>query len=474
MIDLSPLKASLDGKKIAVVGLGASGLPVIAACAAAGIPCIAWDDNAAARDAAAKTGAEIAEPSDENIKDVALVCLAPGIPLTHPAPHRIVTLARQHGVEVTGDIELFHRALPAARTIGITGTNGKSTTTALIGHILRESGAKAAVGGNIGTAALSLPMLPPDGIYVLELSSYQLDLCQSFAPSIAVFINISPDHLDRHGDLKGYVAAKERIMRGHGTGIVAVDDTESAAVFHRQRKTGARDLVAVSGHQPVTKGVCVNNEGLLCDDTDVVTDLKDCPALQGRHNWQNAALAYAACRAAGVPRDRIVAALKTFPGLSHRQHILGTLNGIRYINDSKATNDDAAATALRAFDPVYWIAGGRSKGSGYAACEQELARVRHAFLIGEAEEEMARWLESRGIPHTRCGTLQEAAAPAHEMAQRERPAGGVVLLSPACASFDQFKSFEHRGDVFRVGVAAIPGIVRPGASGSGSGTGARS
>lgn len=448
MIDLSPLKASLNGRAIAVVGLGASGLPVIAACRAAGIRCIAWDDNEAARNAAQLAGADIADITSDNINDIALVCLAPGIPLTHPAPHRTVTLAQKHGVPVTGDIELFHLARPDATTIGITGTNGKSTTTALIGHILAEARIPVAVGGNIGTAALSLPMLPAEGVYVLELSSYQLDLAQSFAPSIAVFINISADHLDRHGDLAGYVAAKERIFRGTGDAIIGVDDAESAAVFNRQRKTGARTLTAVSAHQPVTKGVCVNNDGLLCDDTEIICDLKDCPALQGQHNWQNAALAYAACRKAGVSRETIIKALKTFPGLAHRQHIVATLNGIRYINDSKATNDDAAATALRAFDPVYWIAGGKSKGSGYAACEKELSRVRHAFLIGAAEDEMAAWLDSRGVAYTRCGTLAEATRAAHDMAQREKLADAVVLLSPACASFDQFKSFEQRGDAF--------------------------
>ncbi len=448
MIDLTPLKAALNGKAIAVVGLGASGLPVIAACKAAGITCIAWDDSETARKAAAAAGATIADITADNINDVALVCLAPGIPLSHPAPHRIVALARQHGVSLTGDIELFHRARPQALTIGITGTNGKSTTTALIGHILQEAGKATAVGGNIGTAVLSLPILPDDGVYVLELSSYQLDLCQTFAPTIAVFINISADHLDRHGDMGGYVAAKEKIFNGKGAAIIGVDDPESAAVFNRQRKNGARTLTAVSVQQPVTKGVCVNNDGLLCDDTEIITDLKDCSALQGQHNWQNAALAYAACRKVGVSRETIIKALKSFGGLAHRQYIAATLNGVRYINDSKATNDDAAATALRAFKPIYWIAGGKSKGSGYAACEKELSRVRHAFLIGAAEEEMAEWLDKNNIPYTRCGNLQDATRSAHEMAQRERRKDAVVLLSPACASFDQFKSFEHRGDIF--------------------------
>lgn len=465
MIDLSPLKAQLAGKTLAVVGLGTSGLPVIEACRAAGINCIAWDDNEAARKQAADKGATIEEVTEANINTIGLVCLAPGIPLTHPKPHKVVDLAKDHGVLLTGDIELFHRTLPAAFTIGITGTNGKSTTTALIGHILREAGRSAAVGGNIGTAALSLPQLPAkdakgrDSVYVLELSSYQLDLCKTFAPTVGVFINISPDHLDRHGDMEGYIAAKEKIFgpsnHPEAAAIIGVDDPHSAAVFHHQRKAGGRALVAVSAHQPVTKGVCVNNDGLLCDDTDIVCDLKDCPALQGRHNWQNAALAYAATRRAGVARDQIVSALKTFPGLAHRQHIVATQNGIRYINDSKATNDDAAAVALRTFDDIYWIAGGKSKGSGYAACEQELPRVRHAFLIGQAEEEMAQWLTAKGVPFTRCGTLEQATKAAHEMAQKDKIKDAVVLLSPACASFDQFKGFEHRGDAFAEAVRKL-------------------
>lgn len=468
MIDLSALKTQLNGKKIAVIGLGTSGLPVIEAALKAGIEVTAWDDNEAARAQAAAKGAVIAAVSAANIADYGAICLAPGIPLTHPKPHPVVTLAKDNGVEVIGDIELFGRAKKDALTIGITGTNGKSTTTALIGHILKEAGRSVAVGGNIGTAALSLPELPAQdkngqpSVYVLELSSFQLDLCTGFAPTISVFINISADHLDRHGSIEGYVAAKEKIFapthHPDATAIIAVDDEYSAAVFNRQRKEGQRKMVAVSAHQPVTQGVCVNNDGLLCDNTEVVADLKTCPALQGAHNWQNAALAYAAARAAGVEREKIIAALKTFPGLAHRQHITATLNGIRYINDSKATNDDAAAVALRTFDPIYWIAGGKSKGSGYAACEKELHRVRHAFLIGAAEDEMATWLDSKGVAYTRCHTMDEAVKRAHDMAQSEKRKDAVVLLSPACASFDQFKGFEHRGDVFAEAVRALPGM----------------
>lgn len=457
MIDLSALKSQIGNKKIAIVGLGKSGLPVFEACRAAGIECVLWDDNAEARAQAEKLGATVAPITADNIKDISLVCLSPGVPLTHPKPHAVVALATAAGVEVTGDIELFGRVQQKALTIGITGTNGKSTTTALIGHILKSAGRKAEVGGNIGQAVLTLA--PDADIYVLELSSYQLDLCKTFAPNISVFINISADHIDRHGDMAGYVAAKEKIfnkpLHGNSIAVIGVDDEQSGAVYTRQQKKAQRDLHPVSVGQPLSKGVCVNNAGLLCDDTQVVFDLTHCANLQGAHNWQNAALSYAACKAAGLSVAEITAGLESFPGLMHRQSVVASLNGVRYINDSKATNDDAAAVALRTYRDIYWIAGGKSKGSGYAACEKELSRVRHAFLIGAAEEELAQWLTANKKPFTRCGTLDEAVRASHQMAQQEKIKDSVVLLSPACASFDQFKSFEQRGDVFVSAVLSL-------------------
>lgn len=448
MINLAPIKHMLQGKPVAVVGLGRSGLSVFEACKAAGIDTVLWDDNADMRQAAIDKGATIEDLSEADFSRFALLCLAPGIPLTHPKPHWSVGRAKKAGIEVIGDVELFHRAKPEAKTIAITGTNGKSTTTALTGHILKTAGVKSAVGGNIGEAVLGLPDLPNGSVYVLELSSYQLDLLGSFSPDIAALLNIAPDHLDRHGGMDGYIAAKERIFRNGGIGVIGVDDTSSADMFARLKKTGVRKMTPVSVLRPLASGIFVSAEGELFEGSRPIVDLNTCAALRGQHNWQNAAVAYTLCRAAGVSTGAIVEGLKTFPGLAHRQKIAATINGIAYINDSKATNDDAASKALGTYSPIYWIAGGKPKDGGYAACEKHLNRVHHAFLIGEAAESMSRWLDKFKVRHTLCQTLDNAVAAAHKMAQKEQKDHAVVLLSPACASFDQFKSFEQRGDAF--------------------------
>ena len=455
MIDLSPLKPLLKGKPIAVLGLGRSGLSVFEACQAAGIDTVLWDDGESMRKAALDKGAVVEDFTKGDFARFSCLCMAPGIPLTHPVPHPAAVAARAAGIEVLGDMELFHRAKPDAKTIGITGTNGKSTTTALIGHIIKSANIEVAVGGNIGEAVLGLPDLSADGIYVLELSSYQLDLMHSFSIDIPVLINISPDHLDRHGGMDGYMAAKERIFRGRGVGIIGVDDEGSAGIFARERKDGMRRMTPVSCLRAMTQGVYVSNEGELFDGSHRVLDLNTCPALRGRHNWQNAALTYTACRAAGVGTDAIKQGLQSFPGLEHRQKIVTTLNGVAYVNDSKATNDDAASMALSTYNPIYWIAGGQGKGSGYDKSEKYLPHVRHAFLIGADEDIMAQWLDKHGTPYTRCGTLDKAVEAAHALAQQEARDGATVLLSPACASFDQFKSFEHRGNAFTEAVQRV-------------------
>lgn len=460
MIDLSPLKPALKDKPVLIVGLGKSGLPVFEACRAAGIATILWDDNEAGRKAANDKGARVEDPATLDFATLSLLCLSPGIPLTHPKPHPAVVKAQAAGLEVLGDIELFHRAKPKARTIGITGTNGKSTTTALIGHILKEAKIPSAVGGNIGEAVLTLPDLGDDGIYVIEMSSYQTDLSTTFAPQISLLVNLSPDHLDRHGSMEGYIAAKERMFRGPGTAIISLDDEGSAGVYERLKKQAKRKLVGISCERPLMHGVFVSEEGVLFDGKTKIMNLHTCKSLKGKHNWQNAAMAYTACREAGLEAEAMTKGLQSFPGLIHRQNFVAAINGVAYINDSKATNDQAAAMALRTFSPIYWIAGGKPKDGGYADCEKYLHHVRHAFLIGQAEEEMANWLTEKEKPFTRCGTLDKAVEAAHEMAQadiiqksaakkddetRENP---VVLLAPACASLDQFKSFEQRGDVF--------------------------
>lgn len=449
MIDLSPLKESLNGKPVALLGMGKSTLAFFTAAKKAGIATVVWDDSEVQRKAAVDAGMTVKDLSVSDLKDCALLCMAPGVPLTHPQPHPMVLRAKEAGIEITGDIELFHRAKPSAKIIAITGTNGKSTTTALVGHILKSAGVPSAVGGNIGEAVMTLPDLGDDGWYVLELSSYQLDLISTLQPDISILINISPDHLDRHGDMSGYVAAKERIFRGStGVSIVGVDDAESQSVYDRQRAKGTRTAIGVSVQRPLAKGVFVSHAGMLFDGKDAIVNLDACPSLKGQHNWQNAAMAYAAAKAAGVSQEKIESALHSFPGLAHRQNIVATIGGVTYINDSKATNDQAAAMALKTYGRIYWIAGGKPKDGGYKDCEKYLSHVRHAFLIGQAEEAMAEWLTSKRIEVTRCGNLSTATVAAHRLAQREKLDKAVVLLSPACASFDQFKSFEHRGEVF--------------------------
>lgn len=448
MIDLKPLKSQLKGKPVAIVGLGKSGLCTYEACKAAGIETVLWDDNAAAVAEATKRGAATEDLTKADFLRFAMLCLAPGIPLTHPAPHPVVVRALEAGCEVVGDVELFARAHPEMKTIGITGTNGKSTTTALTGHILKTAGVESAVGGNIGEASLSLPQLSDKGVYVFELSSYQLDLCQKYVPDISVLINLSPDHLDRHGGMDGYISSKERIFRKSGIAIIGVDDEWSRGICARLEQSANRQVIQVSCEKEVTSGVFVTEKGILFHDGKEIFDLKQCPALQGQHNWQNAAMAYAACISYGVDAADIVQGLRTFPGLAHRQNIITRYNGVTYINDSKATNDQAAAMALRTYNPVYWIAGGQAKEGGYSDCEKYISHVRHTFLIGDAQEKMAAWLSAQKVPFTLSGTLEKALAAAHTQAQEEKRGNAVVLLSPACASFDQFKNFEHRGEVF--------------------------
>lgn len=461
MISLAPLKKHFE-KPLAILGLGKSGMPVFDACKKAGIECVLWDDKEEARKAASEKGAAVKNFTNSDMSKYAALCMSPGVPLTHK-PHPAAKAAQEAGVEILGDIELFHRAKPDNKTIGVTGTNGKSTTTALIGHILKEAKVESATGGNIGEAALTLPDLSKDGVYVLELSSYQLDLCPAFAPDVSVLLNLSPDHLDRHGDMAGYAEAKERIFRGKGTAssgpsgvaVIGIDDDHCRAMAERVRAKGERAVVPVSCKKPLMRGVYTSDAGILFDGPFKIVDLHTCPNLRGMHNWQNAAMAYAACRALGIKADDIVRGLHSFPGLAHRQSVVTVFHGITYINDSKATNDQAASMALGTYAPIYWIAGGKPKDGGYAYCEKHLNRVRHAFLIGEAEDEMAKWLEKNKINVTRSHTLEAAVKSAHQMAQQERLSHAVVLLSPACASFDQFKNFEHRGEVFTTLVKSL-------------------
>ncbi len=454
--------ATRSGQNLAVFGLGASGIATATALAQSGARVTAWDDNAPARKAAEAAGLDLADPRAADWSALDALVLSPGVPLTHPRPHPVVGLAGNAGRPVLGDIELLAEACPDATFIAITGTNGKSTTTALVGHVLEGAdrrGRKIQIGGNLGPPALSLAPMGEDGIYVLELSSYQLDLTIEARFDIAVLLNISPDHLDRHGDMAGYVAAKRRIFRdrpsGDQTAVIGVDDDHGRALAAEIARQPSWRVIPISSGTALDDGVYVL-EGVLFDAMSggaatSICDLRGIETLPGAHNWQNAAAAYATARATGLDGPDIATRLATYPGLPHRQESVATIGGVRYVNDSKATNPDATARALACYDAIYWIAGGRAKDGGLKALAPYLDRIRHAFLIGEAAEPFAAELDGR-VTLTRSGDLASAVKAAHDVAGGEN---AVVLLSPACASFDQWPNFMARGDAFRDMVAAL-------------------
>jgi len=438
-------------RTVAVLGLARSGLVAARALKASGARVLAWDDAEQGR--AAASDLTLTDLSTSEPLDWAALVMSPGIPLTHPAPHPAAARAIGAGIEVIGDIELLGRAGTGAKFLGITGTNGKSTTTALIGHVMAALGLPSAVGGNLGIPALSLPELGPDGHYVIEMSSFQLDLINRLRFGTAILLNVTPDHLDRHGDMRGYVAAKRRIFQNQiagDTAILGVDDSYVRDLAADLAHQPAR-LIRISAEGPVSGGVYVA-DGQLIDDLDgdavTIMDLSPVPTLPGRHNWQNAAAAYAACRVAGAAPTEIANAIATYPGLPHRQELVATLGGIRFVNDSKATNADAAAKALGCYDRIYWIAGGLPKAGGIASLAPFFSRIARAFLIGQASDEFAKTLDGRA-PVTRSGDLATALAQATDAARRDGARDAVVLLSPACASYDQFTSYEARGDAFR-------------------------
>jgi UDP-N-acetylmuramoylalanine--D-glutamate ligase len=452
---------SYKGQTLAVFGLGRSGLSSVRALQASNAEVIAWDDDEDTRNQAAADGVTLVNPVTCDWNNVRAMILSPGIPLEHPAPHPVVQQARAGGVEIFGDIELLARSKSPAANIGITGTNGKSTTTSLIGHILDEAhGKKIQVGGNLGVPALDLEPLGKDGCYVLEMSSYQLDLTHSLEYDIAVLLNLSPDHLDRHGGMAGYIAAKKRIFKNCKSAVIGIDDAVSRALYEELSADSKARVIAISGKSAIPGGVYVE-DGVLYDDNETgpvaaIDTMDQLPRLPGVHNAQNAAAAYATARLAGLERQAIISAMRSFPGLAHRQELLAVIDGVTYVNDSKATNGAAAARALACYGDIFWIAGGQIKQGGIEATKPYLDRVRHAYLIGEAASDFANTLVSRA-PVTISSELSNAVGEAHQHALVETGAGAVVLLSPACASFDQFKNFESRGEAFRDLVHALPG-----------------
>ena len=449
---------SRSSQHIAVVGLGASGRAAAHALAAGGAAVTAWDDDAASRAEAENENIALADPAKLDWRQQHALVLSPGVPLTHPSPHPAASAAQTAGKPVIGDIELLWENAGEAALIGVTGTNGKSTTSALIHHVLKVANIPVQIGGNFGPPVLGLDPAGEGDTIVLELSSYQLDLIDRAGFDIAVFLNLTPDHLDRHGDMDGYVAAKKRIF-GNRRGarqiaVIGVDDSYGAAIARELSTDPEWDVVPVSTEHDVADGVTVI-DGMLRDRDGGMCDISGFDTLRGRHNWQNAAAAWAVARARGIDARTIATAFETFPGLPHRLETVGDFDGIRYINDSKATNGEAAARALSSFADIYWIAGGIAKDDGLTPALPWLGRVRHAFLIGAAEETFANELDRHGVSVTRSGDLEPALRDAHRLAKADGLGSPVVLLSPACASFDQFPNFARRGDRFRELVQAL-------------------
>jgi UDP-N-acetylmuramoylalanine--D-glutamate ligase len=457
-----------EGKRVAVFGLGRTGLTAARALVAGGAEVALWDEKAASRDAAAAEGFAVVDLTTADWSEFAALMLSPGVPLTHPEPHWTVVKAKEAGVEIVGDIELFARSVNAApehkrpKVVAITGTNGKSTTTALIDHICRAAGKDARIGGNIGIGVLGLEDMHGGAVYVLEVSSYQLDLTFSLKPDVAVLLNISPDHLDRHGGMDGYVAAKRRVLLNQGKGdtaVIGVDDQWCQRICTEITAANRRTITPISSGRAIGRGVYAL-QGVLYDGSGErvveVCDLLRARALPGRHNWQNAAAAYAACRALGIPAADVADAILSFPGLAHRMELVGTIGGVKFINDSKATNADAARQAMSTYPRFYWIAGGVPKAGGIDSLTDLFPHVAKAYLVGQAAPEFAETLEGQA-PCVISGDIQTAVAQAYADARAE---GGeaIVLLSPACASFDQFPDFEVRGDAFR---SIVLGLAEP-------------
>ena len=459
MVDLS----QYNDAPVAVFGLGRTGLTASQALIGSGVEVWAWDDHANARDKAQAANIPLMDLYDCRWEQVHTLVLSPGVPHTHPEPHPIARLARETGCAIVGDTELLFRAEPQASYLGVTGTNGKSTTTALIGHILNESKIDHRVGGNIGAPVLALDPLSQGGFFVLEMSSYQLELTPSAAFNIAVMLNVSADHLDRHGGMTGYIEAKKLIFANQNASniaIIGIDDAPSKDIYTLLKAQGVQRVIPISSEARVDGGVYVLN-GVLYDNVDgqsrEVLDLNAVPALPGVHNWQNAAAAYAATKSAGADEQSILDGLKTYPGLPHRQELIAVIDGVSYVNDSKATNVDAAVRALACYDMICWIAGGQTKDDSLDALTPFVDRIKTAYLIGEATDVFATTLPE-SITTEPCGTLDVAVQRAREGALQENEnRKAVVLLSPACASFDQFKDFEDRGETFRQCVEALPG-----------------
>jgi len=455
--------------KVAVLGLARSGLATARALVAGGAEVLVWDDNEAGRAKAELAGFAPFDLRRVDWAEVSTLIVSPGIPHLYPAPNPIIAAATAAGVPINNDIGLFFASFgreewaefeTIPRVIAVTGSNGKSTVTALIHHILGANNIPSQMGGNIGVGVFDLEPAHDGEVIVLELSSYQTELARALTPDVAVFTNLTPDHLDRHGGIGGYFAAKRRLFAegGPDRAVIGVDEIEGRFLANQIAEAPADDrLIRVSASHKLTGPgwFVLARKGFLAEwrknKQMASIDLRAFPGLPGKHNHQNAAAAYAACRALGLGPRQIEPALASFAALAHRCQLLGAVNGVKIINDSKATNADSAGNALAAFENIRWIAGGQAKEGGIAALAPYFGHITKAYLIGDAMEDFAKTLGE--TPHARCGTLARAV----EQALAEAEPGDVLLLSPACASFDQFASFEDRGAQF----AALCGLPLP-------------
>lgn len=451
------------GMTIALFGLGGSGLASAHSLKAGGADLYCFDDNPERVEKAKAEGLNCVDLREVDFSSLDGLLLAPGVPLTHPVPHWTVQLANQYNVPVIGDVEIFSREhqakAPKGAFIAITGTNGKSTTSALIAHIFKTAGRDVQLGGNIGTAVLSLDEPDCKKIYVIECSSYQIDLAPNLKPSVGILLNLAPDHLDRHGTMADYARVKKRLVERADFAIIGVDDQYAAAIAEALCKQG-HCRYEISNSKKLQTGIYFDNGQLVKSDNGksaTLFDLSQARSLRGDHNGQNAAAAWAACSQIGLKDEEIAAGFITFPGLVHRMEQVGYKDRVLFVNDSKGTNADAAGHALDSFEQIYWIAGGLAKEGGIEDLRRYFPKIAKAYLIGEAAPEFAATLGA-DVPYEISETLGNAVFNAAADAAKDEHKEPVVLLSPACASFDQFANFEKRGDAFREEVLSLIGV----------------
>ncbi|MFN7038552.1 MAG: UDP-N-acetylmuramoyl-L-alanine--D-glutamate ligase [Alphaproteobacteria bacterium] len=454
-----------QNKRVSVYGLGKTGAAAIRSLIAGGAQVIAWDDdpikranwlnNIISENIIQNFDKILTDLSSENWKKIDILLLTPGIPLEYPEPHPIVKFANSINCPIISDVELLYQTCFDCKYIGITGTNGKSTTTSLIGHIFKQNSYKCEIGGNIGIPVLELEPLSNDAAYILEVSSYQLDMLKEVRFNTAILLNITPDHLEYHNNIENYTKAKMKIFANHQEGdsiIISIDNDITFKVFNEIKESTDAVIIPISTDQIIKGGVTVI-ENDLYDFTDlnksepVIYKIDNTKNLAGKHNKENIAAAYAACLNYIQDPNSIISGINSFRGLAHRMEFLGEINNMRFINDSKATNADAAEKALLTYDNIYWIIGGLSKEGGISDLKKYFTKIKHAFLIGQAQDEFAKTLDG-SVQFTKSGNLEQAFKDAVSLAEKDNNTANI-LLSPACASWDQWQSFEARGEGFR-------------------------